>query len=96
MNYSLEDAQVMALLHPTTFQAPTLKELREIEVGDYVKVCFKVGMWGERMWVQVTKIDGEALIGSLNNDPVLATYLRDGDEIKFEKRHIYSAGEPPI
>lgn len=82
------DAQLMAVRYPDTFEAPTLDDLRLIEVGDYVKICARDK---ERFWVLVTGIEGEVVTGEVRN-VLLSTDvhgLRLGDTVVFEKRNIY-------
>jgi len=98
MNYKLTDATEMAIKHPDTFEAPSFEEIQELEVGNFVKLCFenpdeKNRLGSERMRVKVTMILKENTItkihGDLDNDPVVVD-LKLGDKIIFEPRHIYS------
>lgn len=62
-----------------------------IKAGDYVKMAFKnmEGRGIERMWVKVTKACGnDNFIGILYNDPILATHLKHGEEVFFQRKHI--------
>ena len=88
MTNTFTDAQLMAVRHPDTFEAPTLEELSRIAVGDYVKIC---AMDRERFWVQVTGIEGELLTGEVNNQLLMTDFhgLRCGDTVVFERRHVY-------
>lgn len=82
------DAQLMSVRYPDTFEAPTLDDLRLIEVGDYVKICARDK---ERFWVIVTGVEGEVVTGEVNNDLICTDVhgLRVGDTVVFEKRHVY-------
>lgn len=82
------DAQLMRIENPDTFDAPCKEGLDAIKEGDSVKVCNE----GERFWVTVTKIEDQKITGTVDNDLVRSEMhgLNYGDEISFEKRHIYS------
>ena len=88
MNMEFVDAQEMHLLHSKTFDAPTKEELDNLEQMDHVKIC----CGDERFWVQIRLICGESITGVVDNILVhtLAHGIKNGDLVKFEKRHIYS------
>jgi hypothetical protein len=76
---------------PHTFEIPSNAEKAAIRIGDYVKLCFlSVGEDGdERMWVEVTKINGNKFAGVLMNQPfIFAGILFPNMLIEFEKKHI--------
>lgn len=55
-------------------------------VGRYVKKSFPClpvsgGPVREHMWVQVTDVHGDFLVGILSNDPVGACGFRNGDRV---------------
>jgi len=82
----LIDAQEMAQKHPDTFEAPTTEELNQIKKNSSVKIC----NGEERFWTKVTKVSGDKVTAEVDNQ-LLGEYGYDlGDEIEFEKRHIYS------
>lgn len=89
------DAQMMAKLYPDTFEAPSIKELNNLKVGDYVKVCIDIPdrkedePESERFWCDIKKIDGDKIIGSVGND-LIYLKLKYGKEIEFLKRNVYS------
>ena len=79
------DAQEMARQHDF-FQAPKVDDLKGVRIGSSVKVC----AGRERFWVLVSKIEGDAITGIVDNDLVCEEHgLKCRDEITFEKRHIY-------
>ena len=79
------DAKEMARQHDF-FQAPTMDDLKGVGVGSSVKVC----SGRERFWVLVSKIEGDVITGVVDNDLVCEEHgLKCGDEIMFDKRHIY-------
>jgi Uncharacterized protein conserved in bacteria (DUF2314) len=59
-------------------------------IGKYVKLGFRTddGRALEHMWVEVTGISGDFLVGNLNNDPVACSYLKDGTALEFTKDEI--------
>lgn len=42
----------------------------------------------EWMWVDITGVQGNQLVGTLLNEPVLATYLRHGDSVTLTEDEI--------
>lgn len=84
------DAQEMAKLHPKTFSAPTLEEVKKVKVGDFVKVCVDNL---ERFWVEVTEISEDRIQGKISNDLLHFDNMKFGDVISFESRHVYDIME---
>ncbi len=80
----LNDAQAMADEYPT-FHAPDPLQLEEIGVGHLVKVSNNY----DRFWVLVTTVDGQKIAGTINNE-LVGQLGKFGDEIFFEKRHVYA------
>ena len=78
------DAQESAKLHPKTFYAPNAQELDAIRVGYNVKVCTN----NERFWALVTKVEGNAIWATVNNDLVNDHGFGYEDTIQFDKRHV--------
>lgn len=83
--YDFVDAQEMAKKHPDTFGCPSQNELSAIKVGYNVKVSYN----NERFWVLVKKINGDEVVGQVDNDLVLEQPFSCGNLIRFEKRHVY-------
>lgn len=90
MSYTLVDGVEMNRAHPRTYQIPSLEEKDKVAVGDYVKLgfCEAAHIHNERMWVKVTKRDGDQFEGYLDNDPAFLTSIKWKDVVKFESRHI--------
>tara|TARA_R110002126_G_scaffold203064_3_gene350382 strand:- start:1473 stop:1793 length:321 start_codon:yes stop_codon:yes gene_type:complete len=86
-----ESAQGMATMHPDTFEVSTIgKLMRVIEPGVYAKVCITSGdIGGERIWTEVTKVDGNDIEATLANDP-FALDAKHGDPMKFQMQHVYN------
>ena len=87
MNYILENALEMHNKHPETFDIPTLSEIQELKIGDYVKLIFKQDGHSERMWVEVTAINNQKYLGRLDNIPI-SVDMRHNDAVVFESKHI--------
>ena len=87
MEVRFRDAQKMARKYPKTFEAPTQEELGVLEVDHLVKVCDEEA--GERFWTIIKHKDGDVITAEVNNDLICVNDYRCGDEIVFEKRHIY-------
>ncbi len=70
-------------------KAPTGKVYK----GYHVKV--NVHGW-EKFWVYITKVEGNKITGTVNNDMDLWYLhgLRYGDTIQFERRHIWDYKTP--
>lgn len=83
------DAQEMAKSHPDSFEAPNKKELDTLKSGDIVKVCHS----DERFWAVVKEVDGDKITATVDNDLVLVEEFNCGDDVEFEKRHIYAIWE---
>lgn len=75
--------------YPDTFWIPSDEEKAALEPGVLVKLVFDLATsGGERMWVQLTKVHGRRLVGTLVNQPVAIPRLDSGDEIKFTRDHV--------
>lgn len=81
----LVNAAEMAREYPETFHRPSKQELNHIRPKDLVKVSDD----RERFWVQVTKRDGDTLVGEVNNALVFQTEYNYGDLIRFGTDNIY-------
>jgi len=80
----LLDAKQQSIETPDTFEYPE-EELKTLKEGDYVKVCHNE----ERFWVMLTKINGDVLVGFVNNDLVFDHPFKCDDKVSIEKRHVY-------
>jgi uncharacterized protein YegJ (DUF2314 family) len=83
----LVDAQQMAKAYPNSFEVPDQKELDLVKVGDSVKICINNK---ERLWIEVTEINGGQLKGKIDNCPIVIDDVAFGDSISFRKENIYS------
>ena len=80
------DAQEMHKQYPDTFDAPSKKELSALKIDDIVKVSHG----NERFWASITKIKGNKIKATVDNAVFCDQPFKLGDEIEFEKRHIYA------
>jgi hypothetical protein len=79
------DAQEMAKKYPITFEAPTQAVLNRIKKGKHVKVAYNQ----ERFWILVTKVVGDTVIGTVDNDLVLRQDIKYGDLVSVQKNQVY-------
>ena len=63
---NLEDAHTMSILHSSSFKMPSKTQFERLEVGDFVKVNAQ----GEMFWCRIYFINGEDLIGIIDNELV--------------------------
>ncbi len=82
------DAQAMHKQYPSTFQAPSMEELRKIRPGHMVKVSSS----GERFWVRVLDRKLFMIIGRVDNELINTDQhgLRLGNIIAFHQNCVYS------
>ena len=66
--------------------------------GKFVKKRFPelVGDGGESLWVKVQEIEGDKIIGVINNSPVLNVGLSYGDQVTVLKSEINLVFNPNI
>ncbi len=89
--FKLMDGVALSKMYPDTFEVPSFVELAKVEVGDFVKLGFKIQQKdapsAERMWVKVAAFKGNQYVGTIANNPMFlkAEY---GDIVLFEPRHI--------
>lgn len=90
--WQYESAQGMATMHPDTFEVATIGRLMEVvEPGVYAKVCITDGeIGGERIWTEVTKVDGVEVEATLANDPFGLPFAKHGDPLRYQLQHIYN------
>lgn len=94
--WCLESAVERHDLHPESFPIPDEAARRSVQVGQFVKLTFLVGVEGdedpivERMWVVVREISGDTYFGLLDNEPEIDEndefWL--GTEVPFGQEHI--------
>lgn len=61
----------------------------KIVPGDFVKIAFYAPNDGqEHMWVRVNAVNGDKIVGQLDNDPVLIEDLKCGDKVELDRIQI--------
>ena len=99
----IEDAEMRNLVAPDTFWIPDTDRRMACLPGEMVKLHFALAdgdlvnhVASERMWVEISTAEGGRYTGLLKNAPVEidARYLKLGDEVTFEARHIMDVLTP--
>jgi hypothetical protein len=93
IGYVLDDPRAIAAEAPYTYYLPPSAELAAIAEADLVQLVFRPmparEKWGaERMWVTVTRAEGDQLEGTLESTPNDMPFLKPGDLIRFERFHV--------
>lgn len=76
------NAVEMGALHPDSFYVPDTTDLKP---GDFVKVCNKV----ERFWIRLTTVEGESLIGVVDNHLLGEYGYNIEDRVSFKRENVY-------
>lgn len=89
-SYAIVDPRPMAEATPYTFFLPSENEVLALRAGDLAKLIFQStppsrDYAAERMWVEITRTEGEKLWGRLDNVPLDMPQLRPGREIAFRR-----------
>ncbi len=93
-SWKLTDSEKLAQQYKYTFYKPSREITKNLVVGNIVKLTFEFDSSNsehpsaERMWVEITEINGEKFKGKLDNHPFYLHELYAGDEIIFEHKHI--------
>ena len=93
-SWRLDDAALIAAENPYTFYKPSSEVVALLRPANLVKLIFAfesddpAAPRAERMWVRISRIEGERFYGVLDNDPRHIGDLKDGDAVEFEARHI--------
>lgn len=88
--HRITDPRPLAEAAPYTFFLPSENEALALRPGDLVKLIFESvppspDYAAERMWVMVTRAEGDRLWGRLDNEPLDMPQLRAGREIAFRR-----------
>lgn len=95
-SYYLQNVTVDAQKDPRHFLIPAEEEIAHLKVGEMVRLFFAFhftsddGCRAERMWVEISEINGDRFKGHLTNQPVYIKDLAIGNVIEFEKNNIAS------
>lgn len=93
MDWYLDNVESLHKEAPYTFYIPSKEVLNQLKVDDYVKLIFTTqvaeadGYRGERMWVQITAINGNRFEGVLDNEPDRLP-ITPGTIVSFGMEHI--------
>ncbi|MGH1422545.1 MAG: immunity protein Imm33 domain-containing protein [Hyphomonas sp.] len=92
-SYSIDDPRPIAAEAPYTFARPADDRLDLLQAGDIVKLIFRAipadrKYPAERMWVEITTINGEKFEGTLVNHPDDMPMLNYRDVVTFNRWHI--------
>ena len=94
-HYIIENAEERHKETPKDFDMPDKKLRSNLQANDIVKLIFKMETVNnhnafevERMWVQVLDKKEYCYIGLLDNDPYGDVYLKSGQTIYFQAKHI--------
>lgn len=101
--WKLENVALIAKESPYTFYLPSEEVIKQLKIGDVVKLMFNCevendqGWSAERMWVEITSREGGQFQGFLDNDPYYIPDIKAGDELSFNPHHIMQTSlEDPI
>jgi hypothetical protein len=92
VSMNLMDAQKQHNKYPDTFWIPDLNDRKSMKIGTICQLVFLGQKHSERMWVIITEVDNDnediKYTGTLDNDPIYIRYIKCGDEVKFEPKHV--------
>jgi uncharacterized protein YegJ (DUF2314 family) len=91
MSWTLVNAEERAAAAPRSFFIPPAELRHSLEVGDEVKLMFRLErddgeVAVERMWVEV--VETEPYVGLLRNEPQLTGVVEFGDRVPFAAEHV--------
>ena len=94
-HYVLDECEERHEESPDNFYLPELSKRQNLEVGDLVKLIFRMeeksepkSLVVERMWVIVKDKIEEYFIGELDNDPYGNVFLSSKDQVVFQAKHV--------
>jgi uncharacterized protein YegJ (DUF2314 family) len=59
-----------------------------LKVGDFVKKEFQQGEKNEHMWVLITGLKENSIMGILYNEPILVDNVKEGEEVEVKFKEI--------
>ena len=101
-HWELESGMVMNEQHPKTFWIPDEALRRSLKPGNIVKLMFRYScpdgdeIQAERMWVEITELNGPYLVGRLRNPPVMVDEWHDleyDSQVVFLPEHVIDVDE---
>lgn len=94
MPWTLDNAEERAAEAPRSFFIPPAETRRNLQVGDVVKLIFRLesddSVQVERMWVEV--VETEPYVGTLANNPDLEGVIEHGERVPFGPEHVCGYG----
>lgn len=93
-SYYLENITIEAQKNARHFMQPTEAEVSHLKVGEMVRLFFVLHFKtdnsprAERMWVEISEINGHNFKGYLTNQPLYIKDLKIGDIVEFGKDNI--------
>ena len=99
----LDDPRPIAASAPYTYSLPNPDELQALGPGDAIKAIFRETNGGkeydaERMWVRIDKIQGQTVIGRVDNIPFDMPSIQLHDLVEIPLTHAidvdYAEGKP--
>ena len=93
-SWNIQDTQKLVGEFPVTLTKPPKEALEPLEKGHKAKLSFKFDSddpempSAEHLWVEILMVDGNKLLGQLEDDPIYIQDLQRGEIIEFEERHI--------
>lgn len=92
VTYTLDSAEEIHELYPDTFWIPSRDVRENLEVGQLVKLLFRVTNGSEdqveRMWVEISKVTDDGYEGILDNDPYCTKKITAGLKVTFQAKHV--------
>lgn len=94
MAYTILDCEMEYQKFPRTFVIPTKQEIQALQIGDFVRLIFRMtaplenGCQGERLWVEITQITGNGFQGLLRSIPKVIMELSEKETICFTANQI--------
>ena len=93
--YELDDPRPIRRSAPYTFFTPSPERVAAIAPGDQAQLMFRSvppsPEWGaERMWVEVSEVGPDGLVGTLVNRPNDIPQLEVGATVRFQPYHVIS------
>lgn len=101
--WELDDAEVIAQAHPSTFWLPEREQRESLRPGDTVKLIFRIrtvtedgnqAIHVERMWVTTGGLEEGTYCGTLDNNPLCTPDMAAGFRVSFEARHVIGIWDP--
>lgn len=94
-HFELDNGEEIHQEYPDSFWIPEKEKRETLNVGDIVKLIFRMeetkgsdDVSVERMWVEVTNINPPFYSGKLDNDPSGSDCVTSGQTVNFKPCHV--------